>query len=64
MRSWRSPGSPATALTVCGAVATTLIVHLSEDEPPMLEGAGAISSETAERLTCDARRLTIKLYGI
>jgi hypothetical protein len=43
--------------------ATTLIVHLSEDEPPMLEGAGTISSETAERLACDARRLTIKPTG-
>jgi HNH endonuclease len=42
---------------------TTVIVHLSEDEPPMLEGAGAISHETAERLACDARRLTIKLSG-
>ena len=42
---------------------TTLIVHLSDDEPPMLEGAGPISPETAERLTCDARRLTIKPHG-
>jgi HNH endonuclease len=42
---------------------TTLIVHLSPDEPPMLEGAGPISHETAARLTCDARRLTIKLDG-
>ena len=42
---------------------TTLIVHLSDDEPPMLEGAGPISVETAERLACDARRLTIKLHG-
>ncbi len=42
---------------------TTLIVHLSPDAPPMLEGAGPISLETAERLTCDARRLTIKLQG-
>ena len=39
---------------------TTLIVHLSEDAPPLLEGAGPLSPETAERLTCDARRLTIK----
>jgi hypothetical protein len=39
---------------------TTLIVHLSDDEPPLLEGAGPLSPETAERLTCDARRLTIK----
>ena len=42
---------------------TTLIVHLSPDAPPMLEGAGPISPETAERLTCDARRLTIKPHG-
>ena len=42
---------------------TTVIVHLSEDEPPFIEGAGAISVETAERLCCDARRLTIKPHG-
>ena len=42
---------------------TTLVVHLSEDAPPLLEGAGPISTETAERLTCDARRLTIKPSG-
>ena len=42
---------------------TTLIVHLSDDAPPMLEGAGPISPETAERLGCDARRLTIKRSG-
>jgi hypothetical protein len=42
---------------------TTLIVHLSDGEPPMLEGAGPISAETAEWLTCDARRLAIKLDG-
>ena len=42
---------------------TTLIVHRSGDAPPMLEGAGPISAETAERLTCDARRLTIKPSG-
>jgi hypothetical protein len=41
----------------------TLIVHLSPDEPPMLEGAGPISVDTAERLGCDARRLTIKPHG-
>ena len=40
---------------------TTLIVHLSNDAAPLLEGAGPISPETAERLACDARRLTIKL---
>jgi hypothetical protein len=42
---------------------TTLIVHLGDDEPPFIEGAGPISPETAERLTCDARRLTIKRTG-
>ena len=42
---------------------TTLIVHLSEDAPPLLEGAGPISPETAERLACDARRLAIKPSG-
>jgi hypothetical protein len=40
---------------------TTLVVHISDDAPPMLEGAGPISPETAERLACGARRLTIKL---
>lgn len=43
--------------------ATTLIVHVSDDAPPMLEGAGPISPETAERLACDARRLTIRRAG-
>jgi HNH endonuclease len=42
---------------------TTLIVHLSDDEPPLLEGAGPLSPETAERLACDARRLAIKPSG-
>jgi hypothetical protein len=42
---------------------TTLIVHLSDDEPPLLEGAGALSPETAARLVCDARRLAIKRHG-
>jgi hypothetical protein len=42
---------------------TTLIVHLSDDAPPLLEGAGPISRETAARLVCDARRLTIKPSG-
>ena len=42
---------------------TTLIVHIGDDQPPVLEGAGPISPETAERLTCDARRLTIKPHG-
>ena len=41
----------------------TLIVHLSDDAPPLLEGSGPISPETAERLTCDARRLVIKPTG-
>jgi hypothetical protein len=43
--------------------ATTLIVHISDDQPPLLEGAGPLSPETAERLTCDARRLLIKPQG-
>ena len=38
-------------------------MHLSDDAPPLLEGAGPISPETAERLGCDARRLTIKPSG-
>ncbi|HEY1479768.1 MAG TPA: HNH endonuclease [Gaiellales bacterium] len=42
---------------------TTLIVHVSDDQPPMLDGAGPISPETAERLACDARRLTIMPRG-
>ena len=42
---------------------TTLIVHLSDDAPPLLEGAGPLSPETAERLVCDARRLAIKPSG-
>ena len=42
---------------------TTLIVHLSDDAPPLLEGAGPISPETAERLACDARRMAIKPSG-
>ena len=41
----------------------TLIVHLSEDAPPVLEGAGPISPETAERLCCDSRRIYIKPSG-
>ena len=41
----------------------TLIVHVSEDAPPFLEGGGPISTETAERLACDARRLTIARRG-
>ncbi len=47
----------------CGGVRRRVIVHLSEDEPPFIEGAGPISPETAERLCCDARRLTIKPHG-
>jgi HNH endonuclease len=42
---------------------TTLIVHVSDDAPPLLEGAGPLSPETAARLTCDARHLTIKPNG-
>ena len=42
---------------------TTLIVHVSDDGPPLLEGAGPLSVETAERLVCDARRLAIKPSG-
>ena len=60
----RSSRSPATAATADGGPRrspTTVIVHLSDDAPPMLEGAGPISPETAERLACDSRRLTIKL---
>ena len=41
----------------------TLIVHVSDDRPPLLEGAGPLSPETAERLVCDARRLAIKPSG-
>jgi HNH endonuclease len=43
--------------------ATMLIVHVSDDAPPTLEGAGPLSRETAERLSCDARRLTIARRG-
>jgi 5-methylcytosine-specific restriction endonuclease McrA len=42
---------------------TTLIVHVSDHAPAVLQGAGPISVETAERLTCDARRLAIKPEG-
>ena len=57
------PAGRRRAATASRRSPTTLIVHLSDDAPPMLEGAGPISPETAERLTCDARRLTIKLAG-
>jgi len=40
-----------------------VMVHLSDDAPPLLEGAGPLSAETAERLACDARRTTIKHSG-
>jgi hypothetical protein len=43
--------------------AAIVIVHVSENAPPFIEGGGPISTETAERLACDARRLTIKLRG-
>ena len=36
---------------------------MSRARPPLLEGAGPSSPETAARLTCDARRLTIKPSG-
>ncbi|MDP9259456.1 MAG: HNH endonuclease [Actinomycetota bacterium] len=66
--------SAADALVVlarqAGAVAggvkrspTTLIVHISDDGPPLLECAGPLSPETAERLVCDSRRLAIKPSG-
>ncbi|MDX6628736.1 MAG: hypothetical protein QOH00_982, partial [Gaiellales bacterium] len=42
---------------------TSLIVHISDHQPPLLEGAGPLSPETAERLACDARRLTLKPSG-
>jgi hypothetical protein len=38
-------------------------VHVSEDGPPQLEGAGPLSQQTAERLVCDARRLVVKPSG-
>lgn len=39
----------------------TVVVHLSEDgTPPLLEGSGPMSFETAERQACDSRRLFIK----
>ncbi len=41
----------------------TVILHLSPDAPPMLEGAGPVSPETAERIACDARHMTIKPHG-
>ena len=37
----------------------TLIIHVAADGPPLLEGAGPISPETAEYLSCDARRIEI-----
>ena len=55
-----------TSATVGGVrrAATTVIVHVSDDgTPPSIEGAGPISAETADRLACDARRLTIKTVG-
>ena len=56
----RQPGSADSGVRRSPA---TLIVHLSNDAPPLLEGAGPISRETAQRLACDARRLTIKPSG-
>jgi hypothetical protein len=46
-----------------GRARATLIVHVGDSAPPLLEGAGTISRETAERLACDARRLTIARQG-
>ena len=63
MRSSRSPGKAARTDGGVRRSPTTLIVHLSDDAPPLLEGAGPLSPETAERLVCDARRLTIKPSG-
>jgi len=68
---WQQSAADAlVTLTRCGGTEsgirrspTTLIVHLSNDAPPLLEGAGPISPETAQRLACDARRLTIKPNG-
>jgi hypothetical protein len=42
---------------------TTVIVHIGDSAPPTIEGGGTISTETAERLACDARRLTIERHG-
>ena len=54
------PGGPVTSSGGARRSRTTVIVHL---HPTMhrrsLEGAGPVSPETAERLGCDARRLTI-----
>ena len=41
----------------------TVILHLSADEPPFIEGAGSVSAETAEWIACDARRMTIKPHS-
>lgn len=41
----------------------TLIVHVGEGGPPVIEGAGPTSPETAERLACTARRLVIRREG-
>jgi hypothetical protein len=46
-----------------GRARTTLVVHVGDTAPPTLEGSGPISVETAERLACDARRLTIRPDG-
>ena len=62
-RSSRSPSSGGGERGGVRRSATTLIVHLSDDAPPFIEGAGPLSRETAERLACDARRLTIKRSG-
>jgi hypothetical protein len=56
----REPGSATGGVR---RSATALILYVPDDAPPFLEGGGPISPETAERLGCDARRLTIKLRG-
>jgi hypothetical protein len=68
---WRQYTADALVTLACsggadGAIKrspTTLIVHVRDDAPPLLEGAGPLSPETAERLVCDARRLAIKPSG-
>src|ERR1700712_5243903 len=41
----------------------TVILHLSADEPPFIEGAGTVSPETATYLACDARSMFIQPHG-
>ena len=64
MLATHAASAPATAAAAAyGARRATTIVHLSPDEPPILEGAGPISTETAEHLTCDSRLVFIKPHG-